>query len=364
MFRPAIARPAAFGPRAPRSLARLLLMGALGLLAAGTAIAAETDTTSRTIWHTDIAVGYERLADSTQTLDQSAQRFCGAPSASALDELKQDWRHAFFDWQRVRFVDFGPIDLNSRAWQFQFWPDSKNLVARKADYWLSGERTATSEAIAKGSIAVQGFPVIEYLLFDKTLADQSVQPSDAQACALMTAVSGHLAQVAAEMTEEWAAFGPFYKTTDTFTDTTIHAAMTGIEILRDRRLAEPMGLRGTPRHNRYAADSWRSGVSLGTLRASIEGLERYFAPGLRELLDARGLSKLITPLDAQFASTLAEIRALEKREQSLGEMLDTQDGYADLQSLFMEVSELKQLISGRVAASLGIMTGFNSSDGD
>lgn len=364
MFRPAISRPVLFASRAPRSLAGLLLSGALGLFSAGAAMASDTDTRPRAIWHADIATGYEQLLNSTQTLDRSAQRFCAAPSAAKLDELKQDWRDAFFDWQQVRFVDFGPIDLNSRAWQFQFWPDSKNLVARKADYWLSDERTATREAIVGGSIAVQGFPALEYLLFDKTLADRGIKPSDAQACALMTAVSGHLVQVAAEINEEWAAFGSFYKTTDTLTDTTIHAAMTGLEILVDRRVAGPLGLRGTPQVNPYAADAWRSGTSLSTLRASIEGLERYFAPGLRALLAERGLDKLIAPLDEQFASTLAEIRTLEKREQSLGEMLEMQDGYADLQSLFIEASQLKQLINGRIAAALGVVVGFNSSDGD
>ncbi|WP_175488709.1 imelysin family protein [Modicisalibacter muralis] len=323
-----------------------------------------TDTAPRAIWHADIATGYERLLESTRALDQATQRFCDAPSASALDELKGDWRDAFFDWQRVRFVDFGPIDLDSRAWQFQFWPDSKNLVARKADYWLSDGRTATSEAIAGGSIAVQGFPALEYLLFDASLAGRGIKPSDAQACALLTAIAGHLAQEATEVNQEWQAFATFYKTTDTLTDTTIHAAMTGLEILVDRRLASPLGLRGTPQVNPYAADAWRSGVSLGTLRASIEGMKRYFAPGLRALLAERGLDELIAPLDEQLASTLAEIQALEKRERSLGEMLETQEGYADLQSLFIEASQLKQLINGRIAAALGVVTGFNSSDGD
>lgn len=364
MSRPVIFRSVLFDSKAPRSLVRLLLAGAVGLFTVGTAMASESDTAPRAIWHADIATGYERLLESTEALDQSAQHFCAAPSAPALDELKQDWRDAFFDWQQVRFVDFGPIDLNSRAWQFQFWPDSKNLVARKTDYWLSDERTATREAIAKGSIAVQGFPALEYLLFDKTLAERGIEPSDAQACALMTAVTGHLVQVTAQINEEWETFGPFYKTTDTLTDTTIHAAMTGLEILVDRRLAAPLGLRGTPEVNPYAADAWRSGVSLGTLRASIEGLKRYFAPGLRALLTERGLDKLIVPLDEQFADTLVELQVLEQRAQSLGAMLATSDGYADLQSLFIEASQLKQLINGRIAAALGVVTGFNSSDGD
>ncbi|HET8792125.1 MAG TPA: imelysin family protein [Modicisalibacter sp.] len=309
-------------------------------------------------------MGYEQLLNSTQTLDRSAQRFCAAPSAAKLDELKQGWRNAFLDWQQVRFVDFGPIEINSRAWQFQFWPDSKNLVARKADYWLSDDRTATREPIAVGSIAVQGFPALEYLLFDKSLADRGIKPSDAKACALMTAVSGHLAGVAAQVNREWQTFGAFYKTTDTLTDTTMHAAMTGLEILVDRRVAGPLGLRGTPQVNPYVADAWRSGVSLGTLRASIEGLERYFAPGLRVLLAERGLDQLIAPLDEQFADTLAELQSLEQRERSLGEMLETQEGYADLQSLFIEASQLKQLINGRIATALGVVVGFNSSDGD
>ena len=74
-------------------------------------------------WHADIGQGYQALAASSGKLAGSTQAYCEKPQQQAKAALEADWREAFLDWQRVRFVDFGPIEQNSLAWQLQFWPD-------------------------------------------------------------------------------------------------------------------------------------------------------------------------------------------------------------------------------------------------
>ncbi|BBI48984.1 hypothetical protein HORIV_14050 [Vreelandella olivaria] len=72
--------------------------------------------------------------------------------------MENDWLNAYQAWQAVRFIQFGPVEQNSRGWQLQFWPDRKNLVGRKVGTWLKATEAPDAEDIAGDSVAIQGFP--------------------------------------------------------------------------------------------------------------------------------------------------------------------------------------------------------------
>lgn len=113
-------------------------------LAAAPLMAADANNADyRAQWHTDIHAGYQNLASQGQALASQAETYCEAPSAQGLEQTKQAWLDAFLAWQKVRYVDFGPVEQANRAWQFQFWPDPKNLIARKATYLLKDETAIT-----------------------------------------------------------------------------------------------------------------------------------------------------------------------------------------------------------------------------
>src|SRR5690606_41988777 len=82
--------------------------------------------------HQAIQSGYQSLAKEADELRHAAEAYCEAPHTKAKTRLEQEWLDAMLAWQRVRFVDFGPVERNNLSWQFQFWPDPKNLIARKA----------------------------------------------------------------------------------------------------------------------------------------------------------------------------------------------------------------------------------------
>ena len=98
------------------------------LCTGGTAVLADTP---REQWHAQLTESYAALAASTSTLHDRAKQQCLPTEPTSVATLQGDWLTAFLAWQQVRFIDFGPIEQNSMAWQFQFWPDSKNLVARQ-----------------------------------------------------------------------------------------------------------------------------------------------------------------------------------------------------------------------------------------
>lgn len=331
------------------------------ILTALIATTALADTTGpRSQWHTAIGQGYQQLARSTALLNSATQDYCQSPSDNARIQLTDHWRTAFLNWQAVRFVDFGPIEQNSLAWQFQFWPDPKNLVARKAGYYLGLDQPVTAADVEQAGVAVQGFPMIEYLLFDPQLNQGDEALPAEQNCSLLTAVSGHLAINAADLEHQWNALESRYLETDQYQATTLEAGMTAFTILEERRLGGPMGLRGGGKRSVYDGDAWRAGQSVAAIEASVQGLYDLYLPGLETALEQAGNEELAERIRAQFEDTLARFNTLP---DSLSPLLE-EDRFSELQGLYADLSQLSFLISDQAGTALGVVRGFNSSDGD
>ncbi len=312
-------------------------------------------------WHSDIYTGYQNLATQSQVLANQATTYCQATSAEGLEQTKQAWLDAFLAWQQVRFVDFGPVEQGNRAWQFQFWPDPKNLVARKASYLLKDDAPITPAKISESGVAVQGFPMAEYLLYDQAFSTgKRALPAD-RTCKLLIAVTNHIADNGETLANDWNGFRGNYVDNEQYTDTTIRAAMAGLEILEERRLAGPMGLRGNGKRSVYSADAWRSEASLIAADASVQGLKQHFLPAFSRLLKGREQTDLAESIVQQFDEVLANFPELDR---PMAPLLADDKAFRSLQSLYIDLTQLTALVNNRAAVELGVMRGFNSSDGD
>lgn len=331
-------------------------------LAASPLMATEVNSADyRAQWHSDIHSGYQNLATQGQALASQAETYCDAPSAEGLEQTKQAWLNAFLAWQQVRYVDFGPVEEQNRAWQFQFWPDPKNLIARKATYLLKDEAAITAEKINESGVAVQGFPMVEYLLYDQAFGEGSrALPAD-RSCQLLVGVSNHIADNSEALAKDWGNFKSNYVNNDQYTDTTIRAAMAGLELLEERRLATPMGLRGNGNRSVYRADAWRSGASLNAANATVQGLDEQFLPTFSKLLTDQGYDDLAGRIEEQAKDVKAKFPELDR---PMAPLLADDSKFRMLQSLYVHVSQLTALVNDRAAVELGVVRGFNSSDGD
>ena len=316
---------------------------------------------SKEHWHQATLEGYQSLAAGAGNLSRAADDYCQAPGQDSRETLERAWLDAFLAWQRVRFVDFGPVENGNLAWQFQFWPDPKNLVARKAGFLLTGEDPISADVIAQSGVAVQGFPMVEYLLYDEQLnAGNNALPAPGT-CALLTAVASHIESNSKQLSEQWRSFRNHYLTTAQYRDTTIRAGMTALEILEERRLAQPMGLRGNGKRSIYTADAWRSGSSLKTAEATVLGLKRSFLPGLKRLLEGSSQPELGQRIDRQFDEALEHFPDLHR---PMTELLSEDEAFSLLQGFYVDVSQLTTMVNDQAAVELGVVRGFNSSDGD
>lgn len=336
---------------------RRLGLLACAFLAAPLSFATE-NTTPREMWHSAVEMQYAELSVASERLEASAARFCQGPDEALRQRLEDDWLSAYQAWQAVRFIQVGPVEQNSRGWQLQFWPDRKNLVGRKVNGWLKAPDAPDAEAIAGDSVAIQGFPALEYLLYDDAMDQQAL--GEPNACALMQAITTHLADTTSALHRDWQAFGEHYLATADYTETTLASAIQALEQLEDKRLGEPMGLKGAPA-NGYLAEAWRSGQTVRLVESSLEGLRTGFLPGLTAQLREAGALPLAEAFRDQLDKTLAQA---SEQPSGLVPALDDEAAFRGLQSLYLDISQLRHLLGNEIAAELGLVRGFNSSDGD
>lgn len=343
-------------------LKRLAVPALIALLTSG-ALADENaaETGALTRWHQAIGSGYQDLSETAASLSTAAAVYCTSPSDNARVQVEQAWKSAFLAWQRMRFVDFGPVETDNRTWQFQFWPDAKNLVARKAKALTAPGSVIDDQRVRQAGVAVQGFPMVEFLLFDGEFNKSGRTPPSAESCQLLTAVTRHLAANSQALAEDWSALRSHYLANRLYADTTIKAAMAALEVLEQRRLAAPMGLRGNQRRSVFLADAWRSGSSLASVDATVRGLKEQFLPGLIMLLAENGQNQLATEITAQFDAVLANFPALDT---PMAPLLASDRDFSRLQGLYVDLSQLVILVNDQAATTLGVVRGFNSSDGD
>ena len=96
------------------SLRRLSLL-ACALLATPLSFATDTPT-PREMWHGAVELQYAELSAASERLEASAARFCQSPDEALRQRLENDWLSAYQAWQAVRFIQFGPVEQNSRGW--------------------------------------------------------------------------------------------------------------------------------------------------------------------------------------------------------------------------------------------------------
>lgn len=241
------------------------------------------------------------------------------------------------------------------GWQMQFWPDKKNLIARKSQRLLSSEAPVTTETLTNEGVAVTGFPALEYLLFE-----HEIKAGVGSACPLADLIGTKLQANAHTLAQNWQQLQPHFESLDEYESTVVKSVIHAVEIVRDQRLAAPMGLKGTARRLHYLADAWRSEHSLAAIRSTLEGINAYFMPGLRLQL-ADGSPHLLQETQSRLDDVLSKAQALPDGMKAL---LPDDEGYARLQSLFISVDALAIYLNDVLAVELGIVKGFNSSDGD
>ncbi|HBX57525.1 imelysin family protein [Pseudomonas sp. UBA2684] len=314
---------------------------------------------------------YSTWAEADRQLAGSGQAFCAG--TQDLSEARQAFLAAQSAWAGLQPLLLGPLAEGNRAWQVQFWPDKKNLVARQVEALIKSKPALTPADLDKSSVVVQGLTAYEYLLFDPAI-DLNDATQKARYCPLLSAIGQHQQVLAADVLTQWQAKDGMAAQLQSFPNARYAEPAEAVaELLRTqvsaidglkKKLGTPLGRQSKGQPQPYQAEAWRSKASLANLAASLASAERIWhgaeQDGVQALLGS-DQTDLKQRLDAAYSDTRQRLAALER---PLGELLGDAAGREELNALYDSLNALHRLHEAELAKTLGIQLGFNAHDGD
>ncbi|SEI87015.1 hypothetical protein SAMN05421831_11428 [Allopseudospirillum japonicum] len=331
---------------------------------------------------------HQQFAQSSAALAQAWPQAC---VQSDFASLRQQWQQSMQAWAQVRWLTFGPLAAENRAWRVQFWPDKKDLVGRQTQAWLAVEPTPDAQAVYQASIALQGLPALEYLLFDPKAQGQK------NLCALGQAISANLARVSQEMYQAWqaeeglayqvrqAAVGEgYFPSASAAISTLVRDMNLYLQLVSERKLGRALG---EPQQRRpWQLEFWRSQTSLQAIKSSLDTLagvwsgdyqalnlpqevstllpETYQGYGLRQYVVDLGQAPLAQRIDQAWQQVQQSLAALT--QDSAFAILKAEDaqGIQALETFIHQLTQLEGMINQELNPLLGVVIGFNAQDGD
>lgn len=314
---------------------------------------------------------YQSLRRSTRALAEAAGEQCHA----APEALKAAYHAVMDDWMRIQHIRFGPIQTGTRAARLQYWPDRKGRGQRQLAALLrdADPRRLEPAAFAATSVAVQGLPALELLLFQP----RRKGGDDAYRCQVVAAIGRNLAELAATLADEWTTGPrPFRQSLERPSpedvrfhspDEVIAALLTdmhtSLRVIIDQKLGRVLDA-GQVQPKR--AESWRSRRSLRNIRLNLESLQALFdgepGPAFNALLlDAPDGAGVADQVGYVIKALLLQIDALDK---PLYETASDAQGAVALARLRGSLETMDAILLENVAVTLDVPLGFNALDGD
>lgn len=321
-----------------------------------------------------IRLGFTRLQQGTAALENRVDALCRAPGEGALERARFQFGVVVEEFSRIEFVRFGPLSEDSRYERFLFWPDRKGIGLRQVQEILATrDETAAGEAtLRKKSVAVQGLPALEYVLFG-TGAEGLADGNEPFRCRYGLAIAGALATVGQETRDAWQDAGgiahrftapnaeyPDFRTNREALEALVGVFAFGVEAIRDTRLLPFVGRDGAAPKPKSAL-FWRSGLTMRSVRTNFEGLADLFSKS--GIGQATAEENLWVDNGARFEFSNA-LRAADAVILPLDRALADEKQRKALDYLVILTGSLQTLLGENLAAALGLSVGFSSLDGD
>jgi uncharacterized protein len=327
---------------------------------------------------------YQSFLQATNQQEQSWVAFCKQPSADGFAAIRSAFQAVMDAWMPLQHVHTGPASLQSRIDRIYFWPERKNAVSKQVAALLHASDAAAlaPDRIAVASVAVQGLPALQLLLYDGDDPARLFLTGDQAAafrCAYGAAVARNLTAIAGQIVEGWSAaiaalqaaparpgseFGlpPSPKETaqQLFTD-----LLTLFQLVGDLKLALPLG-QSLDNPKPKLAESWRSGRSMRNIELNLESARAMYgkdrSSGFRSLIpadaDSDGLDERI---NEAFADAVSSSTAVP---MPLDTAVADSGGRPEVEALLTDVRRVRDLVGQQLPSAIGLSIGFNALDGD
>ncbi|MYM58347.1 iron-regulated protein A [Vibrio sp. OCN044] len=334
----------------PLSIAAMTFL--LTSVAGCSLVSHEDEHPSQGVYQVELASA-KHFMQQANKLESEMLTFC---EEGDLQQVQQQWQQTMLSWMALQGQERGPESALEKSWNIQFWPDKKNTTGRKMAALVNSDKHWNQDDIAQQSVTVQGLGSIEWLLYDQ----DSPLKSSTKHCHVATAIASNLASNAALIASAWEENPWSGLDEKAWTSEYISLLSNQLEYSM-KKMTRPLAKFGKPRP--YFAESWRSGTSMKNLKANITAMQTLYLSdgnGLDHTLRQNGHIQLADSITRQFSSTLETWPV----DESLFELLQTKEGYRVAYAQYNKLEQLKYLIHEEVAIKLGVVIGFNATDGD
>jgi predicted lipoprotein len=323
-----------------------------------------------------IRPGYAQFAESTDALKQSVAALCEKPSAAALKDTEKTFAAAVEAWSIVEPIRFGPVAQEHRFERIFYWPDPKGLGARQVREALAKEDKSVMEAssLTGKSVALQGLPALEYLLYGDGAATLTKTGGDgAFRCRFAEAIAGNLATMSKEVVDGWQDGAPYaksylepgpanaaYHAPKEVTLELFKTFTAGIEWVRDQKLAKTLGAKPDQARPQLAP-FWRSGLSFANMAGNLVGVRDLFAKG--------GFAQVVHQESAGVEDSVVfdldhAIEVLRGMDKPIAEAVRNEELRAKLEALRVSLKAASTTAGDMISRGAGLTFGFNAMDGD
>lgn len=325
----------------------------------------------------NIAGGFAQPATLAFTTAAGSMRadleaLCAAPDAAALAAARAGFAGLVSAWGGVSVLRFGPLQAQNRFERLFFWPDARGVIVRQVQALLAekDETVLDAAALAGKSVAVQGLPALEYVLYGAG-AETLATAEGGHRCRYGLAIAGNVGEIAGALQAEWAAGAAFH---DTFADPApehelyrspkevaaeaVKAMTTAAQFIRNAELLPALG-ESADKARGKRAPLWRSDLTFVMVGAQVDAVAALAAasgfaaddatrPAVETLrLDlvnaGAALGKVTNPAETAFADA-------EDRDR--------------IRYAALALETANKTLGGALSAALGLTMGFNALDGD
>lgn len=313
---------------------------------------------------------YEQMQAAMAALGRATAAYCSAPDTGKIGNLRAAYHAGVDAWQSIQHVRFGPVDLFFRSQRIAFWPDPRNTIGRQMAEILSeqdGDAVA-ADSLGRGSVAVQGLPALERLVFGNDAAKLASGPDAAFRCRYASAITMNLATMAKETLMEWQ--GGFarqmqdtgsgnarYPAAKDATLDLFKSLYTAVELVADHKLARPLGASVDQARPRLS-EAWRSERSLRNVLLNLEAARDLYVTAFSSAVLDKAVDSAIR---TEFAAALDAAKVIGK---PLEQTVEDRGERGKVEALAGKAATLKTLLVQRLPAVLDIPVGFNALDGD
>jgi len=324
-----------------------------------------------------IIPGFRDFAARAAAFAKTTDAFCQGPDARGLETLRAGFNDVMDAWQKVQQFGFGPGDDFNRSQRVQFWPDKKNSGDRQMLALLKERNAERLEGarIIVASVAVQGLPALEMLLFGKGQPEKLLAKDDDAVfrCRVVKAIAANLATIGGELVTEWEKPGGYraemenagvsasrYSDQRQVASQLFNALHGQLQAVAEVKLGHPLGL-AVDEARPGRSESWRAMRSLRNVLLNLEAVRTMFVDAFLPVMTAEGKAaegrRIVAAVDQAIAMTRQIRRPMEDE-------MTAAEGWKRLTALKAQIKTLAGLLESEAGPVLDLQIGFNALDGD